>query len=104
MAQVDIEPDHPSYRFINVTFRNCSFLNNQGGGIDLTTAKMDDSSQPISISFDNITVKGGPLASPTSCGVSLTGHMYPHENVRGHLQMNNIRVSDTPSAGLRMTR
>jgi hypothetical protein len=26
------EPDHYNYRFVNVSFKNCSFVNNQGGG------------------------------------------------------------------------
>jgi hypothetical protein len=38
-AGVDLEPDHPTYRFINISFVNCSFVNNQGGGIDMTTVR-----------------------------------------------------------------
>jgi hypothetical protein len=68
---------------------------NQGGGIDITTAKMNDTSTPISISFEDITIVGGsklPWMHPTACGISLTGHEHPHENVRGLLQMRNVHI------------
>ena len=58
-AGLDIEPDHPNYRFVNVTFRGCSFLGNRGGGIGITTARMDATSPPISISFEDTTIVGG---------------------------------------------
>ena len=87
---------------MNVSFRNCSFVGNQGGGIDFTTARMNDTSQPISIDFSDIAVSGGnhPWMHPTSCGISLTGHEHPHENVRGLLRMRNVSITETPAAGL----
>lgn len=66
---------------------------------------MNDTSRPISIDFSDITIIGGKHAwmHSTSCGISLTGHEHPHENVRGLLRMRNVSISETPAAGLRLT-
>lgn len=66
---------------------------------------MNDTSRPISIDFSDITIIGGKRAwiHSTSCGISLTGHEHPHENVRGLLRMRNVSISETPAAGLRLT-
>ena len=97
-AGLDIEPDHPNYRFVNVSFRGCSFLGNQGGGIDITTAKMNATSPPISVRFEGTTIVGG--AGAGGCGVTITGHMHPGENVKGALSMRDTHIRDTPAAGV----
>ena len=62
-AGLDIEPDHPNYQLVNISFEDCSFIANAGGGISINTATLNKGSTPISISFTNIDVVGG-IAQP----------------------------------------
>ena len=47
-------------------------------------------------------VIGGGSMHPTACGISLTSHEYPGENVKGQIKFRNIKISDTAGAGIRM--
>ena len=107
----DLEPDHASYRFVNVSFRNCSFVGNQGGGISINMAALDHTAPPLSISFEDIEVNGGtnlpwvnaPIpkgAIYDQTGIGLASHSRPGENSLGSVTMRNVHVSDTLGAGL----
>ncbi|WP_340077603.1 right-handed parallel beta-helix repeat-containing protein [Leptobacterium sp. I13] len=50
-AGVDIEPNNPIDRVVNVNFSDCSFTNNHHSGILLALFNLDDTSEPVSISF-----------------------------------------------------
>jgi hypothetical protein len=107
----DLEPDHATYRFVNVSFRNCSFVGNQGGGISINMAALDHTAPPLSISFEDIEVNGGtnlpwvnaPIpkgAIYDQTGIGLASHSRPGENSLGSVTMRNVHVSDTLGAGL----
>lgn len=52
-AGVDIEPNNPEDRIVNVVFENCSFIENNHAGIVLALSKLNSSSKNVSIKFYN---------------------------------------------------
>ncbi|MDO6807529.1 PKD domain-containing protein [Zobellia galactanivorans] len=48
-AGVDLEPDYPYERLVNINFSNCQFSGNDSSGFHLATLKMNSSSTPISV-------------------------------------------------------
>ncbi|NQZ45275.1 MAG: right-handed parallel beta-helix repeat-containing protein [Flavobacteriaceae bacterium] len=52
-AGVDIEPNRASDRIGNINFINCSFLRNRNAGILISLSRLDTSSQPVGIRFEN---------------------------------------------------
>ena len=66
---------------------------------------MDHTAPPISIRFSDILIVGGdvPWMHDSAAGLSITGHEYPGENVKGSLSMRNVVIRDTRGAGVRLT-
>ena len=52
-AGLDLEPDDPKDRLVNINFENCKFINNNHSGILLALNKLNSQSLPVSISFTN---------------------------------------------------
>src|SRR5208337_3339995 len=48
---VDIEPDAPNQRLVNLLFKNCIFEDNHGHEIALYLKQMDHTTEPVSIRF-----------------------------------------------------
>ncbi|UCH35167.1 MAG: right-handed parallel beta-helix repeat-containing protein, partial [Armatimonadota bacterium] len=67
---VDIEPDSADERIRDVVFRNCSFEDNYGDGIEVFLANLTADSGDVSIRFDNcrVTSKWGAGIRVTKIG------------------------------------
>ena len=52
-AGVDIEPNSNVQYLVNVVFRNCVTSGNAGKGLELYLQKLDSTSPPVSVLFDN---------------------------------------------------
>lgn len=50
-AGLDLEPDDPFDRMVNINFENCRFVNNNHAGIVLGLNKLNSESIPVSVSF-----------------------------------------------------
>jgi hypothetical protein len=50
---VDIEPDTPNQRLVNLLFKNCIFEDNHGHEIALYLKQMDHTTAPVSIRFEH---------------------------------------------------
>jgi parallel beta-helix repeat protein len=50
---VDIEPDTPRQRLVNILFKNCVFEDNHGHEIALYLKQMDHTTEPVSIRFEH---------------------------------------------------
>ena len=57
-AGVDIEPSLPVHPISNVTFRNCTAMNNAGHGFTVALYMMNGK-LPVSVHFENCSVVGG---------------------------------------------
>lgn len=52
-AGVDIEPNQPFERLIDIVFEKCRFTGNTGGGIKVTPISIDSTTLPMDITFNN---------------------------------------------------
>ena len=57
-AGIDFEPDHPHQVLRNVVMRNCLAENNDGNGYELCLNGLNDTSAPVSISFEGCRALG----------------------------------------------
>jgi hypothetical protein len=87
MAGVDLEPDYAEQRFDNITFRDCASLNNHGAGFTVAFARLNASSDPVSVSVQNLTVDGGQ-----SEGLVLSG---VRPGLRGTINVSDSAIRNT---------
>lgn len=87
MAGVDLEPDYPEQNFKNVTFRDCVSQNNNGAGFTVAFAKLNATSDAVSVSVQNLTVDGG-----ASEGLVLSGI---RPGLRGTINVSDSVVRNT---------
>lgn len=52
-AGIDLEPDSPKQRLVNIVIRNCVFENNEGHEILVYAKNLDAGSPPLSVRFEN---------------------------------------------------
>ncbi|MUH36919.1 PKD domain-containing protein [Zobellia amurskyensis] len=52
-AGIDLEPNFPNERLININFSGCNFTNNHGAGFQIGTKNMTSSSSPIDVTIKN---------------------------------------------------
>ena len=55
---MDLEPNRPTDRLHNITFRGCHSLNNSGAGFQAFPGNLNGSSLPVMISFEDCDVEG----------------------------------------------
>ena len=58
-AGVDLEPDYPQQNFKNVSFNDCISKDNVGGGFTVAFARLNASSNAVSVAVRNLTIDGG---------------------------------------------
>ena len=58
MAGVDCEPNRPTDRLHNITFRRCISVNNSGAGFQVFPGNLNSSSLPVKIRFEDCHVLG----------------------------------------------
>ena len=87
---MDLEPDHPSQRLSNVTFRDCRSFGNTGCGFQAYLNALNGSSAPISIMLSNLSV------SSKDFGVALMAM----DRVRGTIDVVDSHVFDTAKTGI----
>lgn len=94
-AGIDLEPDHPSSRLIDITVRNCTAENNVGPGFIVSPAKLSSKSADISVLFENCLVKSGG-----SHGLMVSG--IRDDGPGGWIEFRNCHVQDTRLHGARI--
>ena len=52
-AGIDLEPDSPTQRLVNIVVRNCTFEDNEGHEVLVYAKNLDETAPPISIRFEN---------------------------------------------------
>lgn len=92
---VDLEPDSPQELMQNVVFRNCSFKDNYGDGIEVFLANLRSNPPPVSILFErcNITSKRGPGIRVTRIG---------DDGPEGTIEFRNCNVESTEAYGIKV--
>jgi len=92
---VDLEPDSPHELMKNVVFRNCTFRDNYGDGIEVFLANLRSNPPPVSILFDrcNITSKRGS-------GIRVT--RISDDGPEGLIEFRNCNVEGTEAYGIKV--
>ncbi len=91
-AGIDLEPNGPKEKLVNVVVRNCRMENNAGAGILLYLKNLTRESDPLSIRFEDCYVKGGKDAG---IGVGALTDNGP----QGSVEFVNCTVEDTEKCG-----
>ena len=77
-AGIDFEPNHENEELAGIVMRDCSFIDNQGVGVEFYVGHLDASSAPISAKIENCVSRG---------------------NSRGFSYANGNPTSRSPTAG-----
>ena len=94
-AGIDLEPDHPTSRLVNIKVRNCVAENNQGPGFIVSPAKLSSASRDISVLIENCYVKSG-----RSHGLMVSG--VRDDGPGGWIEFRNCHVRNTRLHGARV--
>jgi hypothetical protein len=101
MAGVDLEPNHPRDRLVNISFIRCNSVNNSGAGYQVFPAKSDETSTPMSVSFIDCNASGigrKPLMAPAvPDGYYLNS--WGGQGARGHINVVRGFIRGTNSFG-----
>jgi PKD repeat protein len=99
-AGVDLEPDLPEQRLVNINFENCHFKNNDSYGFMVAPGKLTSTSIPISVRLENCEFENNNL-EPTGSFLKtelLLGGSTDGNDVKGSVEINNtlFKNSDHP--------
>lgn len=94
-AGIDLEPNHPSNRLVNITVRNCVADNNQGPGFIVSPSGLSSQSKDVSVLIENCYVKSG-----RSDGVMVSG--VRDDGPGGLIEFRNCHVRNTRLHGARI--
>jgi hypothetical protein len=92
---VDIEPDSPSQKARKVVFRDCSFRDNYGDGIEIFLAHLTAESDDVSIRFENCHV-----TSRRGSGIRVS--KLADNGPGGTVQFQNCVVENTVGYGIKV--
>lgn len=92
---IDLEPDHPTCRLINIVVRNCIAENNQGPGFIVSPAKMSAESEDVSVLIENCYVRSG-----RGHGLMVSG--IRDDGPGGVIEFRNCHVENTRLHGARI--
>jgi len=92
---VDIEPDSPKERVRDVVFRNCSFEDNYGDGIEVYPLNLSTDSGDVSILFDNCRV-----TSRRGSGIRVS--KITDQGPGGLIEFRNCVVENTVGYGIKV--
>jgi hypothetical protein len=82
-AGVDIEPNQPYERLIDIVFEKCRFTGNAGGGIKVIPISIDSTTLPMDITFNNCYVANNGINR-----YQIETYSYP-SGAKGYVRYNN---------------
>jgi hypothetical protein len=100
MAGVDLEPNRAADRLHNITFRKCSAVNNSGAGFQVFPGRLNSSSLPVQINFEDCRVEGvglKPYSTVVSCGYYFNS--FGGGGAPGYVKVTGGAVTRTASFG-----
>ena len=97
-AGIDLEPDGPSERLVNCTLRNCLVENNAGSGYEIYLNALNESSAPVSITFESCRSVGN-RSSASVCG----GNGRTEKFVKGFVRFVNCTFEGARGSGISVT-
>lgn len=94
MAGIDLEPNQSDEKLVNVVIRNCLFLDNEHLGFTVFLGHLDESSEEVSVLWENNYVRGGEI------GIHITRIL--DDTPSGEVVIRNNMVEGTRHAGILM--
>ena len=97
-AGIDLEPNAANEKLANVVVRNCLSRGNAGNGFELYLNQLDDTSEPISVTFENCRSVGNRLGAAVHGGVTRTDHF-----VKGKIEFDGCTFENSGMFGISVT-
>ena len=94
-AGVDLEPDQIFHRLVNISFKNCRFINNNGHGIDVSIQNLNKTSLPISISFENCVSENNHATTNAYVESELVFNSSADGQLQGNVSFKNCLVENS---------
>ncbi|WP_340202394.1 right-handed parallel beta-helix repeat-containing protein [Ascidiimonas sp. W6] len=91
-AGLDLEPDDPEDRMVNINFENCKFINNNHSGIVLGLNKLNSSSIPVSITFKNCYLSMNHIPENAYVAAEIVSAAAPKDPVKGRVIFDGLLV------------
>lgn len=91
-AGIDLEPNSPNEKLVNVVVRNCIMENNDGAGMLVYLKPLTRESEPVSILFENCHVRNGKDQGMAVGAIGENG-------VDGLIEFRNCTVENTRNGG-----
>lgn len=87
---IDLEPNVPAEKMVNILVENCTFENNRGAALSIAPSKLKKSSENVSVTVKNCSFKNN--------GIDLYLHPYynttrPYAPVAGKVILENLKLS-----------
>jgi hypothetical protein len=98
MAGIDFEPNNGEQRLVNCLLENCTMQGNKSYGF-LAYVKIQDTSEPISITVKDCTIKGGGKGILLGKPVAKRKISNP---ANGFIKFINCRIENTGDAGIEL--
>ncbi|GAB5472903.1 MAG: hypothetical protein Mars2KO_10020 [Maribacter sp.] len=94
-AGVDIEPNVPEERIVNVNFNNCIFKNNYNVGINIGLPKLLSSSKKVSIRFENCTLENNFSEENTKIPSEIRIQSHKTDPVKGTVVFKGCTIKNS---------
>ena len=94
-AGVDLEPYETYQRIVNCNFKKCQFVNNNGHGIDLAFFYMDNTSQPVSVNFEECYLSNNHVPANSYEEAEIYASVKCASPVIGSVDFNNCLVENS---------
>lgn len=94
-AGVDIEPNVPEERIVNVNFNNCIFKNNYNVGINVGLPKLLSSSEKVSIRFENCTLENNFSEKNTKIPSEIRIRSHKTDPVKGTVVFKGCTIKNS---------
>lgn len=104
-AGIDLEPNHPASRLVNITVRNCVAENNEGPGFIVSPSGLSSKSKDVSVLIENCFVKSGRSHGVMVSGVRDDGPGGSIEFRNCHIRnirLHGARILDKSASGARV--
>jgi hypothetical protein len=94
-AGIDIEPNHPEDRIVNVNIKNCIFSENNHSGIKIDLHNLTSASIPVSIVFENCVLRNNHHPSNSQVPAEITINANKKDPVKGNVLFKKCFIEES---------
>jgi hypothetical protein len=101
---VDLEPDSPTERMVNVVFSECEFSANNGSGVGLAFFNLDSNSLPVSVSFNDCLIRNNHTTTNAYYECEINANAKDSMAVRGFVNFNRCVIGESKWSALKVRK